>query len=302
MNISISESVKADEYFSRVFLSEKSVSNREFIFILRSCKANNRRLDKKFIREKITGDQKKSESLNIRKEKGSFPFSIFIAVGSMDSIHLNRNCEDLSDGTGLSFSRIGGAYKLSELFNGIFMPEDHYKNRSRRHEFHQSFKERSFPVDFIESFGLQLGAGASTSPFGAMPIVSGAVTWKKVVYVEATVGHTFWKNSFQFAGSDLTTRRRMSGASLIVYPFHKYPIGIVGGWLRIEEISQLYYKYVQMSEGPLLGLRVTPFEYLSITGSFNPSRHRLAGELVSISESDQFLISIMVHKLFGGEK
>ncbi len=157
-------------------------------------------------------------------------------------------------------------------------------------------------TDFMESFGLQLGAGASTSPFGGMPIVAGAVTWKKVIYVEAMVGHTLWKNSFQFAGSDLATRRRMAGVSLIVYPFHKYRLGIVGGWARIEEISQLYYKYVQMSEGPLLGLRLTPFEFLSITGSFNPSRHRLAGDIFSIPESDQFLISIMVHKLFGGEK
>jgi 3-methyladenine DNA glycosylase AlkC len=57
MNISISESVKADEYFSRVFLSEKSVPNRESIYVLRSCIANNTKQDKKFIPEKLICDQ-----------------------------------------------------------------------------------------------------------------------------------------------------------------------------------------------------------------------------------------------------
>jgi hypothetical protein len=157
-------------------------------------------------------------------------------------------------------------------------------------------------TDFIEDFGLQLGAGVSSSPFGAMPVVAGAIVWKRTIYVEAMVGHTFWKNTFRFEGTDLTTRRRMVGASLIVYPFGRMPLAIQGGWVRIEEISQLYYKYVQMSEGPLLGLRLTPLEYLSITASYNPSRHRLAGDIISKSEGDQFLISIKAHKTFGGEK
>ena len=161
---------------------------------------------------------------------------------------------------------------------------------------------KEIKTDFIENFGLRLSAGVSSSPFGAMPVVAGAVVWKRTIYVEATLGHTFWKNTFGFEGTDLTTRRRMAGASLIVYPFDRLPLGIQGGWVRIEEISQLYYKYVQMSEGPLLGLRLTPFEFLSITGSYNPSRHRLAGDIISISESNQFLISVLAHKTFGGEK
>ncbi|SYZ73180.1 exported hypothetical protein [Candidatus Zixiibacteriota bacterium] len=157
-------------------------------------------------------------------------------------------------------------------------------------------------VTFVENFGLRLGGGLSSSPFGAIPLVTGSLTWRRIIFVEALVGHTFWKSTFSVAGSDLSTRRRLAGADVIVYPFDRLPLGFVGGWVRIEEISQLYYQYVRMSEGPLFGLRYTPVEFLSLTGCYNPSRHRLAGNEFSHTDNDQFMLSIMAHKTFGGER
>ncbi len=157
-------------------------------------------------------------------------------------------------------------------------------------------------TDFLESFGLRLGGGISSSPFGAIPVIAGSVTWRRIIFVEAIVGHTFWKSTYSIAGSELSTRRRLAGAEVVVNPFEHLPLGIVGGWVRVEEISQLYYQYVRMSEGPLLGLRYSPLDFLSVTGCYNPSRHRLAGDEISKSESDQFLLSISAHKTFGGAK
>jgi len=161
---------------------------------------------------------------------------------------------------------------------------------------------REITRNLTEHLGLQLGTGFSSSPFGGIPIVAGAVTWKRVVYVEAFLGHTFWKNTFRFGGLDLDTRRRLSGGQVIVYPLDDIPVGIVGGWVRIEEISQLYYKYVRMSEGPMLGLRASYSDILSVTGVYNPAKQRFAGDVISKSDNDQFLVSMTVHILFGGKK
>lgn len=153
-----------------------------------------------------------------------------------------------------------------------------------------------------ENMGLQLGAGVSSSPFGGIPVVTGAVTWKRFVYVEGIVGHTFWDNSYSYQGADLSTRRRISGGLAIVYPLSKIPVGVAGGWLRVEEISQRYNEYVRMSEGPVIGLRITPLDYLSITAVHNTAKHNIVGDLESRLKNGQFIIYATVHFLFGGGK
>jgi len=161
---------------------------------------------------------------------------------------------------------------------------------------------RDVTRDLKEDLGLQLGLGISSSPFGGIPMVSGAVSWKRIIYVEGLAGHTFWNNTFRFQGTDLDTKRRLIGGQLIVFPSERLPVGIVVGWIRIEEIAQEYYEYVKLSDGPVLGLRVSPFDFLSVTGVYNPSKHREAGDNKSKSENGQFLASIVAHIGFGGEK
>jgi hypothetical protein len=161
---------------------------------------------------------------------------------------------------------------------------------------------RALPVSFKEHLGLRLGIGLSSSPFGGVPIISGAITWKRIVYVEAMVGHTFWNSRYQFESSRLNTRRRLIGAGVLVYPFDHLPLGILGGWERIEEISQDYYQYVRLSEGPMLGLRLNSPEFLSVTGVYNPARQRAAGVNLSSSKDAQFLIFVTAHVTFGGAK
>lgn len=161
---------------------------------------------------------------------------------------------------------------------------------------------REIAGDFEETLKLQFGAGLSSSPFGLIPIVSSGMKWKGVVLVEGMVGHTFWNNTYRFENTDLDTKRRMIGGHVIVYPFENKPVGIIGGWNRTEEISQEYYEYVRLSEGPVLGLRVSPVEFLSFTGVYNPSRQRVTGAPRSGADNDQFLISVMAHMEFGGGK
>lgn len=167
----------------------------------------------------------------------------------------------------------------------------------------QHFTEiHDIPTTFIENLGLQISAGLASSPFGAMPVVAGAVTWKRIVFVEAVFGHTVWNNTYRFTGVDLETRRRQAGCLAAYYPWQNLPVGVIAGWVRIEEISQRYYDYVRLSEGPMFGVRAMPLDYLSVTAAYNPSKHRVAGEALSQSKNSQFLVSIMVHKTFGGGK
>ena len=161
---------------------------------------------------------------------------------------------------------------------------------------------REVPGGFVENLGLQVSAGLASSPFGAMPVVAGAITWKQIVFVEAFLGHTVWDGTYRFMAVDLETRRRLAGFLAAYYPKQDLPVGVIAGWVRVEEISQRYYDFVRMSEGPMFGLRATPLDYLSVTAAYNPSKHRVAGETLSQSKNNQFLISIMVHKTFGGGK
>ncbi len=164
-------------------------------------------------------------------------------------------------------------------------------------------KETSAPLSrFEENFGVQLGLGVSTSPFGGIPVATAALTWRRIIYLEAIVGHTFWNNSFRFENTDLDTKRRLIGGRIIFYPLDKIPLGLVGGWTRMEEISQEYYEYTRLSEGVMLGLRYDPLSFLSLTAAYHPSKSRHAEEALSDFDSDQFLAYLTAHLDFGGGK
>lgn len=159
---------------------------------------------------------------------------------------------------------------------------------------------RTVETRFTDSFGLQFSAGLSSSPYGIMPLLAGAITWNRVVYVEAVVGHSFWNDTYPVGEADLDTKRRLAGGQMIVFPWRKVPLGIVGGWFRFEEIAQDYHQYVQMSEGPVVGLRFLPLDFASVTAVYNPSWDRTAGIERSEPDNDQFHLSAAVHILFGG--
>ncbi len=154
-------------------------------------------------------------------------------------------------------------------------------------------------ASFADYLGVQFAGGATTSPFGGMPLVSGALSWKRMVYVEAVLGHTFWDNEFTYQGNELDTKRRMAGAQVIYFPLEEIPVGLVGGWMRIEEISERYYKYVRLSEGPVAGLRGT-YKMFALTGLYNPSRQREAGVEDSEAHHDQFLVNLTAFFELGG--
>ncbi|MBI5265642.1 MAG: hypothetical protein HY851_00265 [candidate division Zixibacteria bacterium] len=156
--------------------------------------------------------------------------------------------------------------------------------------------------DLTEHMGLQIGAGLSTSPYGAIPYVSGAVTWKRLIFFEGTLGYTFWNGAFTYQGVELDTRRRMAGGQLVVYPFNRLPLGIVAGWVRVEELSQAHYSYVRLSEGPIIGARATLFDIVTATGAINPVKQRVAGIPISRIKNGQLMLSVGVHKTFGGSR
>lgn len=156
--------------------------------------------------------------------------------------------------------------------------------------------------DITEHMGLQVGGGLTTSPYGAIPFISSAVTWKRKVFVEGSLGYTVWDGTFRLQGTDLETRRRMAGGAIIIYPFTRLPLGVVGGWARVEEISQSYYQYVKLSEGPIIGLRASLLDHIYITGAYTPVKQRTAGELISQFNDGQFMFSVGVHKIFGGSR
>lgn len=158
------------------------------------------------------------------------------------------------------------------------------------------------PAKLVEHLGVQIGGGVSSSPFGGIPIVSGAITWKQRVYVEGVVGHTVWNGEYKFDTLNLDTKRRLAGCNVIVYPFERTRIGLLLGWTRIEDISREYYEYVRLSEGALIGARVEPLNWLSISGAWYPSTERKAGVEKADAKDGVFLLSVTVHKLFGGAR
>ncbi|MFQ6007711.1 MAG: hypothetical protein ACE5K8_02045 [Candidatus Zixiibacteriota bacterium] len=161
---------------------------------------------------------------------------------------------------------------------------------------------KEVPSTFKENFGLQLGAGFSSSPFGGMPIVTAAATWKQQAYLEVVGGHTLWDSDFQFEGENLGTRRRMLGSHVTVFPLEELRLGLVGGWLRVEQISQYYFEYVRLAEGPLFGLRFDPVEFLSVVGAYYPAKRRTTSIDKSETDQDLFMVYATLYKLWGGGK
>lgn len=162
---------------------------------------------------------------------------------------------------------------------------------------------KEVPMEDEESdLGIVFGVGAATSPFGGLPVVTAAFTYKRVVYVEGIVGHTWWSNSFTFQNEDFNTRRRQIGGHAIMYPFDELPLGFVGGWLRTEEVAQSPYEYAKLSEGLVIGARYSLLRNLAVTAAYNPSRERIVTEPESTSETDQFLIYLTAQVGIGGAR
>jgi len=155
-------------------------------------------------------------------------------------------------------------------------------------------------------WSLFLGAGLTTSPYGGMPMVNGALSYKHRVYVEMVLGHSFWDDDFHWVTEDTTlelkTKRRMTGAYLVVYPIDSLPVGVVGGWIRVEEMSQHFYEYVRLSEGIAVGLQARPWDFLSITALWNPAKQRTSPTAKSSWKSDQFMINAAFQIELGGVK
>lgn len=163
--------------------------------------------------------------------------------------------------------------------------------------------ERVEPVTTLQNdLALRFGLGLSSSPYGGVPTASAAVVYKKLIAGEVLVGHTFWNNNFDVFDLNLRTKRRMIGGYLEVSPDTALPISVIAGWMRIEEISQQYYEYVRLSEGPLLGVRVMAFPFLSVTAAYNPVKQRQADLETSTSDDSNFILSISSHISFGGRK
>lgn len=153
-----------------------------------------------------------------------------------------------------------------------------------------------------DNFGLQLSAGMSSSPFGGVPIVSSAITWKRKIFVDAIFGHTFWDDQFIFEDEEIDTKLRMIGTRLTVYPKRNFNIGIVGGWMHIEKISQQHFEYAQMTEGPLIGLKARFSDKFGVSVLYNPSKYRIAEVETSTDKKNQFLLLFDFSTIFGGGK
>ncbi len=166
----------------------------------------------------------------------------------------------------------------------------------------QHTQSPSQPTKTADHFGLQMGGGVTSSPFGGIPFLCCAITWRQRLYVEGVVGHTLWNRTFTYDTLQLDTKRRLAGCNLIVYPLEQTRVGLLLGWMRVEEISREYYEYVRLSEGALVGLRVEPLNWLSISGAYYPSTERIALTHKARSRSDRFVLSAMVHRLFGGTR
>jgi hypothetical protein len=223
--------------------------------------------------------------------------SLLIHEFNVDSAQIIMRSEDAkAKGPEYRYASVRVVWELDDLDKRLDTIE-------QRQPVEKHFTEvKEITNNLTDSIGLQLSAGLSSSPFGAIPVFNGAITWKQNVSFEAVIGHTFWNGTYRFDGSDLDTKRRMIGGQIIVYPLKDLPVGIVGGWIRIEEISKKHHEYVRMSEGPMLGLRTSPFDFLSVTGVYNPSKHRLAGTNIARAKNSQFLLSVSFYTRFGGGK
>ena len=221
----------------------------------------------------------------------------------VDSLHIAIQSEDAN--------KVGGQYRAVSirLLRNWFGPAKSTEPQPVVTPLPEPVRSEAAPREietfvpvFIKQMGLQFGVGLTTSPFGGIPFAAGSITWRRIIFVEASLGYTFWDNDFTFRTTNMDTRRRTSGARLIVFPIEEIPVGVVGGWSRIEEISQDYYQYVRLSEGLEFGLRATPLPFASVTAIYNPSMRRTVGFDRADAKNGQFEISVMVHKMFGGDR
>ena len=159
------------------------------------------------------------------------------------------------------------------------------------------------PVSEISDFfGIKIMGGLTSSPYGGLPFVGAGMTWKKEIFVEAVAGYSLWSTDYDHPTLDLDTKRRMLGAKAVYFPFDDTRLGILAGWYRIENIANDYLEYVDMSEGPLVGLRYEFFDFIEVTGAYNPVTQRNAVNQTSDTKDGQFMLSLSCFNIFGGKK
>lgn len=257
------------------------------------------------------------------------PLSMAIVTGGVDGIRYKANNDSQNPGLavgralalrnylvssfGIDSTRIliqsnyaekkGEVYRFAgvRIYRGLSNIDTRIESLEKRPPVENRITEIKEITHIIkENIGIQLGVGFSSSPYGGIPIVTAAITSKRFIFIEGIFGHTLWNSSYRILDIDFSTRRRLAGGQLIIYPSSKIPVGVVGGWVRVEEVSRKYNEYVRMSEGPVIGLRVTPLDYISITAVQNTTRLNNAADIVSRSKSNQFLFYMTVHLQFGG--
>ncbi|OGC94740.1 MAG: hypothetical protein A2W25_16135 [candidate division Zixibacteria bacterium RBG_16_53_22] len=152
----------------------------------------------------------------------------------------------------------------------------------------------------VSDLVIEMTAGLSTTPFGVVPTGTGAFVYKRWLYIQGIVGHTWWDSRSSFAGRRLYTWHRLAGAMITVYPRFSGPVGLSAGWLRHEDISQAYYRYVRMTEGPVLGARVSPYPRVLIGAYYHPLKKVYGTDRANI-RWNQFLVSLS-YQLIGGGK
>lgn len=224
-------------------------------------------------------------------------YNLLVTRFKVDSAQLVIQSGDTEDRGGqYRYARVRVSRELSDLDSRVEALEN-------RPPVERHFTEiRDTTVGFVDNLGLRLGLGISTSPFGGIPVGTCAITWKRFIHVEGLVGHTFWNDTFHYGEVNLDTKCRLIGGDVTVYPYQAIPVGIMGGWIRFEEISQKYYEYVRLSEGPLVGLKAVPLDFLTLTAAYNPSKHRRVGSSFSTAENNQFLFNVTANVAFGGAK
>jgi hypothetical protein len=281
-------------------------------------------------------DQYKSQLQTIADTLKAYPKARAIVIGGADGVPYNKNHDALNPGLALGRALILRNLLVNE-FNvdslQIVIWADEATQYGSEHRYASVRVDRemadidrrltelenrppiekvteviSAPRDSVihtevmENLGLQFAAGISSSAYGPVPLGSIAIFWKKKIYAEGIFGHTFWNEDYNFGSTVLDIKRRTIGGYIVVYPDSDVPIGIVGGWVRTEEIAQPFYEYVRLSEGIALGLRAELLDVLQITGTYNPSKRRIVGITNSDLKDDQFMISVMAFKAFGGGK
>lgn len=152
------------------------------------------------------------------------------------------------------------------------------------------------PSDLV----IEAGVGLSATPFGPVPIVTGAFVYRRWLYFQGEFGHTWWDTRSNFAGQRLFTWHRLAGGMVIAYPDFSRPVGLVAGWLRHEDISQSFYRYVRMTEGPVFGARISPYECFQIGFYYHPLKRVVGTDRAKI-KATQFLVSV-TYLLIGGGK